>query len=285
MTGYGRSRRERGEASVEVELRSVNGRYLSVKCRLPAEFVRLEPQLEALVKKRLDRGNVDVHTRVRTARKHVRPQIDEDVLAVYQRAAQDLEGVAGVDGATLLSLPGVVTLVEEDGDGGVVDRLVLAAAREATAELDTARSREGERLALAMTRELQHIDKLLASVERRVPAIVRDQHAQLHKRLSALLEGQTVRKDDAVLLREVALLADRTDVTEEIDRLHSHLGALRKTLSASGAVGRRIDFLLQEVGREVNTIGSKCTDVRVAQSVVQLKACVEKLREQAANVE
>ena len=301
MTGYGRGAAERGDVAVEVELRSVNSRHLAIKCRLSNELVRLEPKVEALVKKRLARGHVDVFARLRLARSRRTPQIDEGALKVYRDALQRLgaargggragrRSVGGVGddaaaGAALLSLPGVVTLAEQELPATVVERLVMSALRDGLDALQTARAAEGARLAGAFRRELRTLEKHRKAIAKRGPQLVRQHHELLGKRLGSLLDERGLDPDDPVLRREVAVLADRGDVTEELDRLASHIAAVGDALAAPDPVGRQLDFLLQEVGREVNTIGSKLNDVTVTGHVVALKSAVEKLREQAANIE
>lgn len=286
MTGFGRARRARGRLAAEAEARSVNGRFLQVRCRLPSDLLRLEPRVEGLVKQRLSRGTVDVAVRLAAARRGARPRVNRAVLAVYR---DELRALGGGEPAALLALPGVVSFAEDAPREAVVDALVLGAAGDALEQLDRARAREGGRLASALRRELAALRRHVAAVRRLAPAAVGAHHDALRERLGKLLArhgGEAApRADDPALLREVALLADRHDVTEELDRLDSHLAALAEALSAAEPVGRQLDFLLQEVGREVNTIGSKASDARIAARIVQAKTAVERIREQAANLE
>lgn len=281
MTGFGRAVGGRRDVTVEVEVRSVNGRHLHLRSRLQPEWAFLEPRVESLVRARIERGTVDVVVKVAHARSSSRPRIDDALLAVY---AEALEALGGGDRAHLLRLPGVVTLEEQQVDRAAAERAVASVLGEALSAHHASCAAEGGRLAKAMSRELLSVARLVKSVARRAPAAVKVQAASLRKRLSHLLDGRSLPADDPSLLREVALLADKTDVTEELDRLASHLDAVRETLASEGAVGRQLDFLLQEVGREVNTVGSKCSDVTITRAVVSMKACVERLREQAANV-
>ncbi len=281
MTGFGRARRRRGELSAEAEARSVNGRFLQVRCRLPADLLRLEPRVEALVKRRVARGSVDVLVRVRARRSAPLPRVNRRVLSVYRRA---LSGAAGGD-AQLLALPGVIDLSAAEPSEGAMESLVMGAAQDAVARLDRSRAAEGGRLRTALRREVAALQRHLAAVARLAPAAVKLHPAALRRRLAALLDGSPVPADDPALRRELALLADRNDVTEELDRLRSHVAALAGALQARDPVGREIDFLLQEIGREVNTIGAKANDAAITGRVVRAKSVVEKLREQAANIE
>ena len=303
MTGFGRATRAAAALSAQAEARSVNGRYLSVRFRLPGDLARLEPKLEALVKGRVARGTVDVSVRLERDRAQSLPRIDRRVLEVYRREAEALgrsarsagRGRAGaraaapppaaaVDPASLLALPGVVSFGEKDLPEGAVDRLVLDAAGQAIAALDRARAAEGRRLAAALRRELGALARHVAALRRLVPEAVRARQEALGRRVADLLGG-ALAPDDPGLRRELALLADKADITEELDRLDSHLAALREALAAGEPVGRHVDFLLQEVGREVNTTGAKSGDARLVARVVLMKGCVERLREQAANIE
>ena len=282
MTGYGRAQRRSGALTAQAEARSVNGRWLQVRCRLPGELARLEPRLEALVKSSLARGTVDLHLRLETDRKRSLPRIDSRVLGHYRRALSQL---GGGEPALLLSLPGVVTWGEDGPRESDVDKVAIGAATAAVARLTAARRAEGRRLTVALRRELSTLARLLAAVRRRVPQAVAQQQQNLRRRLAALLEGRPLLPDDPGLQRELALLADRSDISEELDRLDSHFAALSAALGNSRPAGRELDFLLQEVGREVNTLGSKSSDARIVEQVIQAKAAVERLREQAANLE
>ncbi|HZM00066.1 MAG TPA: YicC/YloC family endoribonuclease [Planctomycetota bacterium] len=287
MTGYGRAQRRSGALLAEAEARSVNGRFLSLRFRLPGELTRLEPRLESLLKSSLARGTVDLSVRVESDRRRSLPRIDARVLGHYRRALAGLGGggADGGDGAALLALPGVISWGEERPQEAAIDRLALTAATAAVSRLAAARRAEGRRLASALRRELATLRRLLSGVRRRLPDAVAQQQQNLRRRLAALLDGTSLQPGDPGLARELALLADRSDISEELDRLGSHLAALGAALVRSQPAGRELDFLLQEVGREVNTLGSKCSDSRIAGLVIQAKAAVERLREQAANIE
>ena len=284
MTGFGRARRTRGALTVLAEARSVNGRHLAVRCRLPAELVRLEGRLEALVRGRASRGSVDLSVRLERSRADTAPRIDRKLLATYRRAAGDL-GSGG--GAALLALPGVIRFSDAELPERTTEGLVLDAAGGALDALQAARAAEGGRLTAALRRQVTELMRHVAALRRAAPAAVAARQAALRERVAALLAGVPggLPADDPGLRRELALLADRHDITEELDRLESHGVALRAALDADEPVGRQLDFLLQEVGREVNTIGSKAGAAALVERVVTMKSVVERLREQAANVE
>jgi len=295
MTGFGRARARRGELSAEAEARSVNGRFLQVRCRLPSELLRLEPRVEALVKRKVTRGSVDVLVRVRAARSQPLPRVNRRVLSVYREALSALPGHGArgraarngkaADDALLLTLPGVISVEQVEPSEGAMEKLVLSATEDAVDQLDRSRTAEGQRLRVVLRREVAALQRHLQAVARLAPAAIRNHHAALRRRVEVLLNGSTLAHDDPALLRELALLADRSDITEELDRLKSHVAALADALAAREPVGRQIDFLLQEIGREVNTVGAKANDAAIAERVVRAKSVVEKLREQAANIE
>ncbi len=282
MTGYGRAEKAARSVGVEAEVRSVNGRHLSVRCRMPSEWMRLEPRVESLVRRSVGRGAVDVVVRLRFASETRKPQIDEVVLEVYQRA---LDRMGGGDASNLLRLPGVITVGDPSVSARTVERVVRGALEDALADLVASREAEGVRLSAAIRRELDALRRHLGVVTRRLPKALAQQQAALRRRLEALLDGAPVDTHDPTLMRELAALADRIDVTEEVDRLASHVEAFGRSLEQKGPVGRELDFLLQEMGREVNTLGAKAVDADISERVVRLKGCVERLREQVANIE
>lgn len=283
MTGYGRARRQSPRLAATVELRSVNGRHLQTRVRVPQEHLRLELPVETAVRQVIARGSVDVFVRVDLAAGQRRPVIDRRAVAVYRRALQDLGD--GASGAELLRLPGVVTLTDPELPERAAERTVLGALKDALADLERSRAAEGRRLASVLRRELGALRKQVAAARALVPAIQARSRESLQRRVAELLGGQALPPTDPSLLRELALLADRGDVSEELDRLVSHLVALEALCASSEPAGRPLDFLLQEVGREVNTLASKLPDARLTALTVAMKTCVERLREQAANIE
>lgn len=290
MTGFGAAAATAGGAEARVEIRSVNHRHLQVKSRLPQSLAHLEPQIEAAVRARLARGSVSVSVDVDRPRAAA-ARIDAKALRGWceeiARAtkAAGLEAEYGLD--TLLGLPGVLaTGADERGDAD--EALVLGALTGALEGLDSMRLREGKALAADLRKNGKAIQQLVKKIEKRMPVVVKEQHAALRKRLAELLEGTTKNGrplSDTDLAREVALLADRMDVSEEITRLASHLVQLEALVASETPAGRPLDFLVQELFREANTIGSKCNDAEAAHLVVELKTLVERLREQVQNVE
>ena len=288
MTGFGSATVAGKGVSVQVEVRSVNHRHLQAKLRLPPDLGHLESQVDALVRKQLRRGAVQLSARVIRAKNELPARVNKDVAAAYLRSlkalASELKLKGDLELADLVRLPGVVAAYEEDTDLEHVGKLVLKATAAALRDLVQMREQEGEALAKDMTSHAVAIAKIHKRIQRGAPGLVRRHQADLKRRVSDLLDGAKA-LSDGDLAREVALLADKLDVSEELSRLDAHLEQLDRLLTKGGAVGRKLDFLAQEFNREANTIGSKCNDARTSHAVVELKTQIERLREQVQNVE
>ncbi len=289
MTGFGRAGSRGRGARLLCEVRSVNHRFLATKIRLPSALQQLEGVVEQQVKERLARGSVEVAVFWRDAGARLAATLDEKIAEHYVaqlRAFMKKKKLGGeIDVTALLGLPGV--LAPADPDALAADfRPELAKVVDAALEaLVAMRQREGERLAGALRREVQTIRAAALAIRDGVPAMVRGYQQKLGERLAALLEGQGVAPDPALLAREVALFADKADVTEELDRLASHEVEFDKLLRKKGPIGRELEFLVQEIGREIQTVGSKVQDAALLSRVREAKASLEKLREQVANLE
>lgn len=288
MTGFGRGEATGHGRAFTVEVHSVNHRFLEVRCRVPKRLTGLEPRIQQAIQQRFARGHFEVSVldkdlegRSRTLR------VDVPLALQYVNALHALQRE--------LQLPGEVTLemltaqreliaveeTEESLDETWTEVMpALAIALESLTEM---RHREGEALVRAMGKHLEDVEAILDGVVARTPALLQAQRDRLRERVVDLLEGHL--PDPARLEQEVAFLAERGDVAEECDRLRSHLDQFGKALSQAGPQGRRLDFLIQEMHREANTIGSKAADATLAQAVVELKLAIERLREQVQNIE
>lgn len=288
MTGFGLGEAEEGGVSVRAEARSVNHRHLQLKTRLPHEWSELEPELEALTRTLLTRGAVTLTVHMTRSAQALPYAIDETVALNYRRALSRFAQAHGLEDALslgeLVQLPGVVAAGADPGRHEREAKLVLAAARRALERLVEARGEEGARTALDVARQLDQLEAVRAQVATRMPQVVERHHQALKRRVGELL-GDPARVSEADLARELALLADRMDVSEELERLGSHLVQARSLLERGGEVGRRFDFLVQELFREANTLGSKCNDAEVGHAVIELKATIERIREQVQNLE
>jgi len=287
MTGFGSAAREAKGLVVRAELRSVNHRHFQAKLRLPLELAHLESQAEALLRGRLARGSVQASVQVSRAGEAAAARIDRVLLRAYhaeaERAAAEL-GIPHPGLAALLQLPGVVAPTELEGEDPRLARQVLDVLGEACGELVRMREEEGRALAADLEHCAGEIGRISARIAKRAPQVVRGHRRALQRRI-AELAGASAAAAPADLAREIALLADRLDVSEELARLASHLGQLTKLLAKGGPIGRKLDFLAQEFLREANTIGSKSGDARTSHDVIELKTHIERLREQVQNVE
>lgn len=289
MTGFGAAHAALGAAHVEVEVRSVNGRHLKVVSRLPDAFAGLGPQVEELVRARLTRGAVHLTVRLGGSLDAGGPQLD---LALLKRFHASLTAVARELGAEpprigeVALLPGVI---REDlaHDAAQEAWPVLAqAAGQALDALDVMRRREGDGIAADLRQTGRAILEQAAEVEKLVPEVVREQGNRLRARIEQLLKEAQHVVDPAALVRETALLADKSDISEEVQRLRSHVEQLLAALDATdGPVGRKLEFLAQELLRESNTMASKTHDTSLVQRILTIKLHVERIREQVANVE
>jgi uncharacterized protein (TIGR00255 family) len=284
MTGYGKCQLQRDTWEVTVELRAVNHRYLDVAMRLPRNLLFLEDGvrkgLQALI-----RGHVDVYLTVRQTEGAGRVvEADTALAASYVAAAKAIREVTGAaDDLTisrLLKLEGVTTLTEAAMDEEAVAALCAEALDGAIAQLDDMRLREGENLRADLAEHLDNVAALREKVVAYAPKVVEEYRARLTEKL-AKLPIEPV--DPARLAQEVALMADKCAIDEELSRLMSHITQLRRYLDMQGETGKKMDFLIQEMNRETNTIGSKCSDAAIAQCVVDMKSEIEKLREQIQN--
>ncbi|MFB3819159.1 MAG: YicC/YloC family endoribonuclease [Candidatus Methylomirabilales bacterium] len=287
MTGFGRAESAGRPWGFTVEVQSVNHRFLEVRARLPRRWSGLEPRVQQAVQQRFARGHFEVKLEERSQEGSRALRVDLDLARQYVEALRTLQHSLGLPGeVTLEMLAGQRDLVAVEEASENLDRIwealepVLAAA---LAELAGMRAREGQALTEALERHLAEVEAGLGRVLARAPEVAAGQRDRLRERVRELLDGRL--PDPERLEQEVALLAERADVAEECDRLRSHLAQFRRALKDAGPQGRRLDFLLQEMNREVNTIGSKAADAAIAQEVVDLKSALERLREQVQNVE
>ena len=292
MTGFGHARFEVDGAAFEVEVRSVNHRHLDVRIRVPHGLSAFESDVRQLVAERLDRGKVDLSVSA-AAGTPTGDAVTLDLGAAeqYLRAARELRERHGVGGELdvrgLLGLPGVARVVERELPEEGLRRALGEGARAALDGLGAMRAAEGASLDRELRGRLERMETRVAEVETRAGDVQRAVRERLRKRTEQLRE-ETGLLDEARLHQEIVFAADRLDITEETVRLRSHAAQFRSILDGAGPgapAGRRLDFLLQEMGREVNTIGSKGNDAPIAHHVVELKAELERLREQVQNVE
>lgn len=284
MTGYGHCQQQVGEWECTVELRAVNHRYLDLACRLPRSLSFLEDVIRRELSP-LGRGHVDVYVTVRRLNGSARQvETDEALAQAYVEAARRLVALTGCEDslsvARLMTMEGVTTLTEAAMDEEAVSALCADTASKAVAQLDDMRCREGENLRADLSAHLDAAAAIREQIITRAPGVVEEYRQRLNERLQRLnvepVEPQR-------LAQEVALMADKCAIDEELSRLDSHITQLRRYFDLDGETGKKMDFLIQEMNREANTIGSKANDAQIAQWVVDLKSEIEKLREQVQN--
>lgn len=288
MTGFGKGVAARDGREISVELKSVNHRYLDVGMRLPRHLAFLEDAIRAALAKRLSRGHVDVFVNYRNARSDARTvEIDAPLLRAYVAASRAANETLGLlDDLSLsaaLRLPDVTNVREADEDADAVLTLLGEALESAIDALLVMRAQEGSRMRDYLSACADTVESLSRSIAERAPQVAAEYKAKLDERIAALLGGVEV--DRTRLATEVALFADRASIDEEIARLKSHLVQMRALLVAEEPAGRKLDFVVQEMNREFNTIGSKANDAELTNLVLSGKAEIEKIREQVQNIE
>ena len=288
MTGYGRARMTLNKRDITVEVRSVNNRYLDCTVKMPRMYTFAEDAIKQRVQKAISRGKVDVFISVdATAADVAKVSVNRELAAGYAAALQELAEVCGtephVTPEQLSRFPDVLTVTKADEDLETVSADLCAVLDEALTAYNAMRAVEGTKLAEDILNRLSTILDYTAQVEKRSPETVREYREKLTARMQEVLQSTTI--DPQRILTEAAIYGDKVAVDEETVRLRSHVAQLRTMVESDEPMGRKMDFLIQEVNRESNTIGSKCNDVEIARVVVGLKAEVEKMREQVQNVE
>lgn len=289
MTGYGRGESHHGGYKFTVELNSVNRKQSDIVIDLPRELIELEPRIRDEINAAISRGRLNgvVAWHRANGAKAAEVSLDEDVARAYLKGIQKLQKQLKVEGPVtaemILRCPGVMKLAEKEIESQEVWPHIEKALKMALAGLIKMREREGRHLRGDLLERLDVITKGVNTIRELAPAMIERYREQLHERIRK--SGIELSFDDERLFKEVAFFADRSDIAEELTRLESHLTQFRESLSASEPVGRGLDFLSQEINREINTIGSKANHAEASQIVVSMKSELERIREQIANVE
>lgn len=288
MTGFGQGEAANDYYSVRVELKSVNHRFLDLFFRIPKQYSQLEEVLRRAIGERITRGRVEVAVFVEEfSQKERIVEINAPLLRGYLDALKVIKEELGSDEAItlaqILPLPGILEVDEPPLDLEDLQKVLLQATESALDGLEAMRVTEGRRLFEDLQNKINTVEKLKGQVASIAPQVVVDYQERLRERLGELLDGTTLTEER--FIGEVAIFADRCSIDEELVRLTSHIQELREALHSEQSVGRKLDFLLQEMNREVNTIGSKGNNVHIARLVVELKSELEKIREQVQNIE
>lgn len=295
MTGLGQGRRQFGTAEISAEVRAVNNRHLKVQIRTCESLSGLEPQIETLVRKSLRRGSLQLSVQLTGGTIDNRFRLQESVVAGYYAQCQSLAAKLGLPSmvtlSDLLSLPGVIS-ERQSGTGDLGQQLsdelvsqVLNTIADSLACLNGMRRAEGDSMGLELKRQLDCLADLTSVIERRAPVVVDEYRLRLESRLAKVLAELGTKIQEADLAREVLIMADKADIREEIVRLRSHFAQFESLLNSEESQGRKLDFLIQELLRETNKIGSKAGDAEIAQRVVDIKTIIEQMRELVQNVE
>ena len=288
MTGYGRAQGSFSGGEITVEIKSVNNRYLDCSVKLPRVYSFTEDAVKGLVQRTISRGKVDVFITVNSAgadnmKITLNAPVVEGYLSALKQLARDYDVRDDISVSSLSRFSDVLIMEKQEEDEQEVREALLGVTEQALSAFDEMRSREGQALKQDLLQKADGILELVAQVEARSPVTVAAYRERLTAKMMEVLENSAI--DEARIIQEAAIYADKVAVDEETVRLRSHVEQFRAMLSGGGVIGRKLDFLMQEMNREANTIGSKGSDVEQARTVVELKSQLEKIREQIQNIE
>ena len=290
MTGFGRGEYTDGKRNITVEIKAVNHRYADISVKMPRRYGFAEEKIKAQVKETLRRGKVEVSVMVENITENdINIKLNLPLARQYYENLKTLKESFSLGGELTLELlanmPEVVKAMADVEDEEEITRAILIPVSQAALDLENMRRAEGEKLAADLREKGRHIKSLLDKIEERAPGVVRDYTQRLRQRITELLDGSAAIPEERILT-EAAIFADKSAIDEEITRLNSHLSQLERILSADGeAQGKKLDFLVQEMNREANTIGSKANDITITGYMLEIKSEIEKIREQVQNIE
>jgi uncharacterized protein (TIGR00255 family) len=287
MTGYGDAEGQLEGVTYIIEIKGVNNRYFKPKIKLPETVAFLEEQVYDLLRRNIVRGSVDYVLRLKNASADMLFEINVNALTVYLNKLKTIAGTgAPMDVGGLLSLPGILEPMSPDEQKiKRVEDFVLELSKKAIEDFKQMRRTEGAELEADLLKNCTEIRQYLEKIRQRKDSVLQQYHDRLKARVDELLAGVNIKLDPDTLSREIAVFAERCDISEEITRLESHLKQFEDNCRTDGQAGRRLDFLGQEMLREANTIASKAADVEIAHCVVDIKCCIDRLKEQVQNVE
>jgi uncharacterized protein (TIGR00255 family) len=289
MTGFGDATAERDGTHYAVEIRSLNNRFFKPIIKLPESVSGLEPEIESLLREQLGRGSITFILKMRMNNADAAYHINTQALTAYLEQLQQIKGLeklVRIDLASLVQLPGVCQEPRDESDeiqrhGDTIREL----AGTAITRLNAMRNREGVSLMADLLKHTRHIAASLAEIQTRAPFVIDDYHKRLTTRVNQLLSRAEMQVNQTDLLKEVAVFAERADISEEIQRLTSHLESFEHACKTGEHAGRKLDFITQEMLREANTIASKGNDAAIARHIVEIKGAIDRLKEQVQNVE
>lgn len=290
MTGFGQACAEIDGVIYTVEIRSVNNRYFKVQVRLPDMMAFLEGEIEKLHRQHIQRGTINYSLRMKNVSGQALFDIDEKTLVDYVQRLKTLmpadDSQCRIDLAAILELPGIVQpAIPTEEQTKQMRQAALSLTQQALEQLGVSRGEEGKMLKEDLLANCDRIVGELSTIRERVDTVVQDYHKRLKERVEGLLAQAKLNLDEDLLAREVAIFAERSDIAEEVSRLDAHLQQFRECCQKGGPVGRRLDFVTQEMLREANTIASKSSDAIIANSVIDIKCAIDRIKEQVQNVE
>ncbi len=288
MTGYGRSEQQNGSFSCKAEIRSVNNRFIEISARLPKHLSCIEMPLKSLVKARCARGSFDVFITIEKTDNpsdiEIKPNLP--LASQYHKAFREIQEQLGLQGnieiSSILGMRDIIKTEPMEFDESK-QKVILDTVDAALSELIQMRKEEGQSLSTDLSNRLNEIEHWIEKIKTRQPEIVKAYRERLQEKVKTISEGVDI--DPSRLAQETAIIADKSDIAEELIRLKSHLAQFHDLIGQEEPVGRKLEFLTQEINRETNTIGSKSIDFEVSQHVIEIKSLLEKIREQLANIE
>ncbi len=288
MTGYGRAKMQFGAREITVEIKSVNHKFFEFSSRVPRQYGYVEGKLKALFSSYVSRGKIEAYVSIANSDgSDISVKMNEPLAKSYIAALRSANEALGlVDDITLskaFAIPDVFSITKEETDENELWEEVKETATAALEGFVYMRRQEGERLKKDILTKLDYIEQTVSDIELRSPQVTREYREKLYQKLCDILQDKNV--DESRILTEAAIFADKTAVDEETVRLKSHVASFRELLELDEPVGKKLDFLVQEMNREVNTTGSKCSDLAITKMVVELKSAIEKVREQIQNIE
>lgn len=287
MTGFGRAEAKQGSYQILVEMKSVNHRFCEINIRMPKQFLAMEEKMKKIVNSFLQRGRIEMFITIEGQDIHDKHlNVDWELLSAYIDSIHKVKDRYQISGSIeindILKLENVFTIMETQTGMEAIEGLLLEQVHSASKQLVAMRTAEGDQLKKDIITHLSFIENMSEQLSKLGPTVVEAYRLRLEKKLKEYLGSQI---DEQRILAEAAIFADKADINEELKRINSHLGQFNQSLQSSDPVGRKLDFLVQELNREVNTIGSKANDANIANLVVEMKACLEKIKEQVQNIE
>ncbi|ART76290.1 YicC/YloC family endoribonuclease [Sutcliffiella horikoshii] len=287
MTGFGRAEAKQGSYQILVEMKSVNHRFCEINIRMPKQFLAMEEKMKKVVHSYLQRGRIEMFITIEGQDIHDKHlNVDWELLSAYIDSIHKVKDRYQISGSIeindILKLENVFTIMETQTGMEAIEEILLDQVHLASKQLVAMRKAEGDQLQKDIITHLTFIENMSEQLAKLGPTVVEAYRLRLEKKLKEYLGSQI---DEQRILAEAAIFADKADINEELKRINSHLGQFTQTLQSADPVGRKLDFLVQELNREVNTIGSKANDANIANLVVEMKACLEKIKEQVQNIE